>query len=135
MFDTISALVPRDPAYADRTRTLDIFNRVLTGTLYDVLPYSFNAERGAGGGVYSASQPSSERALPFVSACRRGQCLAFVQRGALSGGRLSGRYGAADTGQFNQRGPSQCPNDRSGDPGFNRIGSCINAGLKGAGIF
>jgi hypothetical protein len=49
MFDTISALVPRDPAYADRTRTLDILNRVLTGTLYDVLPYSFNSERGAGG--------------------------------------------------------------------------------------
>lgn len=49
MFDTISALVPRDPAYADRTRTLDILNRVLTGTLYDVLPYSFHEERSAGG--------------------------------------------------------------------------------------
>jgi hypothetical protein len=49
MFDTISALVPRDTAYADRTRTLDILNRVLTGTFYNVLPYSFNEERGAGG--------------------------------------------------------------------------------------
>ena len=49
MFDTISRLVPRDTAYADRTRTLDILNRVLTGTIYDVLPYSFNEERGAGG--------------------------------------------------------------------------------------
>jgi hypothetical protein len=49
MFDTISALVPRDGAYPERTRTLDILNRVLTGTLYNVLPYSFNEERGAGG--------------------------------------------------------------------------------------
>ena len=49
MFDTISALVPRDSAYPERTRTLDILNRVLTGTLYNVLPYSFNEERGAGG--------------------------------------------------------------------------------------
>ena len=49
MFDTISALVPRDTNYADRTRTLDILNRVLTGTFYDVLPYSFNEERGPGG--------------------------------------------------------------------------------------
>ncbi len=49
MFDTISALVPRDPAYPDRTRTLDILNRLLTGTFYNVLPYSFNEERGAGG--------------------------------------------------------------------------------------
>lgn len=49
MFDTISALVPRDPAYPDRTRTLDILNRVLNGTIYDVLSHSFNEERGAGG--------------------------------------------------------------------------------------
>lgn len=49
MFDTISALVPRDTNYADRTRTLDILNRVLTGTFYDVLPHSFNEERGPGG--------------------------------------------------------------------------------------
>ena len=49
MFDTISALVPRDGAYPDRTRTLDILNRVLTGKFYDVLPYSFNEERGPGG--------------------------------------------------------------------------------------
>jgi Phage portal protein, SPP1 Gp6-like len=49
MFDTICALVPRDTAYSDRTRTLDILNRVLTGTFYDVLPYSFNEERGASG--------------------------------------------------------------------------------------
>lgn len=49
MFDTIGALVPRDMAYPDRTRTLDILNRVLKGTFYDALPYSFNEERGAGG--------------------------------------------------------------------------------------
>ena len=49
MFDTIGALVPRDTAYPDRTRTLDILNRILTGTFYNILPYSFNEERGVGG--------------------------------------------------------------------------------------
>ena len=49
MFDTISALVPRDSAYPERTRTLDILNRILSGTFYNVLPYSFNEERGVGG--------------------------------------------------------------------------------------
>ena len=49
MFDTISALVPRDASYPDRTHVLDILNRVLTGTFYNVLPYAFNEERGAGG--------------------------------------------------------------------------------------
>lgn len=49
MFDTISHLVPHDPDYPARTRALDILTRVLNGTLYDVLPYPFNEERGGGG--------------------------------------------------------------------------------------
>ncbi len=49
MFDTICDLIPRDPDYPDRTRTLDILNRVLTGRIYDVLSYQFHDERGAAG--------------------------------------------------------------------------------------
>jgi hypothetical protein len=49
MFETICDLIPRDNDYAPRTRTLDILRRVLEGKLYDVLPYQFHEERGAGG--------------------------------------------------------------------------------------
>ena len=49
MFETICNLIPRDPAYPARARTLDILKRVLDGRLYDVLPYQFHEERGAGG--------------------------------------------------------------------------------------
>ena len=49
MFETISDLIPRDNDYAPRTRTLDILKRVLEGKLYDVLPFQFHEERGAGG--------------------------------------------------------------------------------------
>ena len=49
MFETICDLIPRDPDYSARSRTLDILKRVLDGTLYDVLPYQFHEERGAGG--------------------------------------------------------------------------------------
>jgi hypothetical protein len=49
MFDTICDLIPRDLDYPERTRTLDILNRVLEGRLYDVLPYRFHDERGVGG--------------------------------------------------------------------------------------
>lgn len=49
MFDTICSLIPLDPDYPERTRRLDILKRVLNGTLYDVLPFSFHEERGAGG--------------------------------------------------------------------------------------
>jgi hypothetical protein len=49
MFETISALIPRDLDYAPRTRRLDILTRVLEGRLYDVLPYEFHEERGADG--------------------------------------------------------------------------------------
>ncbi len=49
MFETISDLIPRDSDYPPRARALDILKRVLNGTLYDVLPYQFHEERGAGG--------------------------------------------------------------------------------------
>jgi hypothetical protein len=49
MFDTICALIPADPDYPERARRLDVLTRVLEGRLYDVLPYEFHEERGAGG--------------------------------------------------------------------------------------
>jgi hypothetical protein len=49
MFETICNLIPRDPRYPVRARTLDILKRVLDGQLYDALPYQFHEERGAGG--------------------------------------------------------------------------------------
>lgn len=49
MFETICDLIPRDPDYAPRSRMLDILQRVLNGTLYDVLPHQFHEERGPGG--------------------------------------------------------------------------------------
>jgi hypothetical protein len=49
MFETICKLIPRDPHYPSRVRTLDILKRVLDGRLYEVLPYQFHEERGAGG--------------------------------------------------------------------------------------
>jgi hypothetical protein len=49
MFETICDLTPRDADYPARTRVLQILRRVLDGTLYDVLPYQFHEERGAGG--------------------------------------------------------------------------------------
>ena len=45
MFETICDLIPRDPHYPARARTLDILKRVLDGKLYDVLPYQFHEER------------------------------------------------------------------------------------------
>ncbi len=49
MFDTICSLIPYDSQYPARVQTLDILKRVLDGKLYDVLPYQFHEERGAGG--------------------------------------------------------------------------------------
>ena len=49
MFTTLCGLVPADPHHAERTRRLSILKRVLDGTLYDVLPFEFHEERGAGG--------------------------------------------------------------------------------------
>src|SRR3984957_6152139 len=62
MFETICNLIPRDPAYPTRARTLDILKRVLDGRLYDVLPYPFPEERGAGGEyIPLRSRPPSVR--------------------------------------------------------------------------
>lgn len=49
MYETICDLIPRDSDYPQRTRALDILNRVLEGRIYDVLPYQFHDERGPGG--------------------------------------------------------------------------------------
>ncbi len=49
MFDTLCDLIPRDTDYPDRVRRLDILNRVLNGTIYDILPYHFHEERSDSG--------------------------------------------------------------------------------------
>jgi hypothetical protein len=49
MFETICDFIPRDPDYPERTRTLNILTRVLSGSIYDVLPYQFHEERTTGG--------------------------------------------------------------------------------------
>ena len=51
MFDTICDFIPRDGDYSPRSRALDILQRVLNGTVYNVLPYQFHQER-TGGGEY-----------------------------------------------------------------------------------
>ena len=68
MFQTLCDLIPRDGDYPERTRMLDIMRRVLDGTLYDVLPYEFHDERGAGGEYIPlrARRPSVRYALPRV---------------------------------------------------------------------
>jgi hypothetical protein len=49
LFHTICDLIPFDRDFPLRTRRLDLFKRVLNGTLYDALPYEFHEERtGAG---------------------------------------------------------------------------------------
>lgn len=49
MFGTICDLIPTDPDFSPRTRSLDILNRVIEGRLYDVLPFEFHEERSAAG--------------------------------------------------------------------------------------
>jgi hypothetical protein len=49
VFSTLSKLVPFDPAFPERTHRLDVLGRVLNGTLYDLLPYSFDEERDGNG--------------------------------------------------------------------------------------
>lgn len=68
MFDTICNLIPRDPDYPARARTLDILRRVLDGTLYDVLPYEFHDERSAGGDYIPLRnrRPNVRYALPRI---------------------------------------------------------------------
>ena len=68
MFETICRTVPTDPDYGARTRRLDILRRVLDGTIYDVLPYQFHEERGAGGEYIPlrTRRPSVRYTLPRV---------------------------------------------------------------------
>jgi len=49
MFDTLCDLVPYDSDYPPRLRKLTILERVLDGTLYDILPYHFHEERSESG--------------------------------------------------------------------------------------
>src|SRR5579875_2188848 len=68
MFDTICDLIPRDPDYPARARTLDILKRVLNGSLYDVLPYQFHEERSASGEYIPlrSRRPNVRYALPRI---------------------------------------------------------------------
>lgn len=65
MFDTLRALLPRDTDYPPRVAELDLLQQVLNGTIYDVLPYQFHEERGAGGEYIPVRQrrPSIRYAL------------------------------------------------------------------------
>ena len=49
MYRTICDLVPADGDYAARTRQLSIYQRMLDGSFYDVLPYEFHEERNLSG--------------------------------------------------------------------------------------
>ena len=49
MFDTITDYIPRDPALPERAWRLDVFERILDGRLYDVLPFAFHDERDGAG--------------------------------------------------------------------------------------
>ncbi len=49
MFETICQTIPADPKLAPRARRLEIYRRVLEGTIYDALPYAFGDERNGAG--------------------------------------------------------------------------------------
>ena len=49
MFQAICDLIPADPDSSMRARRLVVMQRVLDGTLYDVLPYEFHEERSSSG--------------------------------------------------------------------------------------
>ena len=68
MFCTLTALLPHDTDYPERTFTLDVFRRVLDGTIYDCLPYEFHEERTAGGDYIPLRQrrPCVKYALPKI---------------------------------------------------------------------
>jgi hypothetical protein len=68
VFSTICDLIPYDRDFPPRTRRLELFKRVLDGTLYDVLPYEFHEERTAGGEYIPLRQrrPSVRYALARI---------------------------------------------------------------------
>lgn len=49
MFETIAQTIPADPHLAPRARRLELYRRVLEGTIYDALPYAFGDERNGAG--------------------------------------------------------------------------------------
>ena len=49
MFETICLTIPNDTDLPPRTRRLDIYQRILNGTIYDGLPYAFQDERNGAG--------------------------------------------------------------------------------------
>ncbi|MDR3520423.1 MAG: phage portal protein [Acidocella sp.] len=49
MFETICETVPADRALPPRVRRLEIFRRVLDGSIYNGLPYEFHEERNSAG--------------------------------------------------------------------------------------
>ncbi|MDD2878021.1 MAG: phage portal protein [Acidiphilium sp.] len=49
MFETICQTIPADPHLAPRARRLEVYRRVLEGTIYDALPYAFGDERNGAG--------------------------------------------------------------------------------------
>lgn len=49
MFETICQTIPADPHLAPRARRLEIYRRVLEGSIYDALPYAFQEERNGAG--------------------------------------------------------------------------------------
>lgn len=49
MFRTISDGIPKDRAYPDRMRRIDILTRILDGTFYDHLPVAFHDEKNDAG--------------------------------------------------------------------------------------
>lgn len=65
MFDTLANLVPKPVGVPDRAWRLDTYRRVLNGTIYDVLPFEFYAERSNAGDYIPLRQrkPSVRYAL------------------------------------------------------------------------
>ncbi len=49
MYRTICDLLPFDQDYAERSRQLSIYQKLLDGTFYDALPYEFHEERTSSG--------------------------------------------------------------------------------------
>jgi len=68
MFESICNFIAEDRDYPERTRKLNVFQRILDGTFYDGLPYEFQDER-TGGGEYiplRLRRPSVRYALARV---------------------------------------------------------------------
>lgn len=56
MLDTIAGLIPTDGDLPARTARIDVLNRVLNGTIYNILPYEFHEERTGAGEYIRLSQ-------------------------------------------------------------------------------